>query len=178
MTDFQRADFQPYEQDLWQKPTIKSQGLWQEPSHKFGSIPEPLYRLRLSVLNDNRGCDDCPARIYVRNIPSLSSPALIYSKCHTHNIQIYPTLETLTSAINKIHDSFGGAFPKCEIQYGDPLGTAGESTDEVVMAGVDDSRTRSVILLFDPQSADESWTDFVARLEDLEKRWTVETESE
>ncbi|CAD6571117.1 MAG: hypothetical protein ASARMPREDX12_004134 [Alectoria sarmentosa] len=155
MTDFQRADFQPYEQNLWQKPTIKSQGLWQEPSHKFGSIPEPLYRLCLSALNDNRGCDDCPARIY-----------------------IYPTLETLARAINKIHDSFGGAFPKCKIQYGDPLGTAGESPDEVVLASVDDSRTRSVTLLFDPQSADESWTDFVARLEGLEKRWTVETESE
>ena len=46
------------------------------------------------------------------------------------------------------------------------------------MAGVEDGRTASVVLLFDPQGADESWTEFVARLESLEKRWTVETDSE
>lgn len=62
-----QTDMRPYEQELWHSPTIKSQGLWQEPSYKFGSIPEPLYRLRLSVLNDNQGSDDCPARIFVRH---------------------------------------------------------------------------------------------------------------
>lgn len=46
------------------------------------------------------------------------------------------------------------------------------------MAGVDDARTRSMVLLFDPQSADEDWTVFVARLEDLEKGWTMESDSE
>lgn len=46
------------------------------------------------------------------------------------------------------------------------------------MAGVEDARTRSVVLLFDPQSADESWAEFVARVEALERRWTVETDSE
>lgn len=90
-----------------------------------------------------------------------------------HNIQIYPTLEIFTNAINEIDDS----FPKCGIQYGDPLGT-GKTTDEAVVAGADDARTRSVVFLFDPQSADESWTEFVARLESLEKRWTVETDNE
>jgi len=99
------------------------------------------------------------------------------SKSVTHNRQLYPTLETLTNATNEIYDSFGGSFPKCEIRYGDPLGT-GETTEEAVMAGVDDARTRSVVLLFDPQSADESWTEFMARVEKLEKRWTVETDSE
>lgn len=89
-------------------------------------------------------------------------------------IQIYPTLETLTNATNEIYDSFGGSFPKCKIQYGDPLGI----TDEAVMAGVEDGRTASVLLLFDPQSADETWIEFVARLEKLERRWTVETASE
>ena len=46
------------------------------------------------------------------------------------------------------------------------------------MAGVDDARTRSVVLLFDAQSADESWAEFVSRLEKLEERWTEESESE
>ena len=91
--------------------------------------------------------------------------------------QIYPTLEIFTNAINEIHDSLGGSIPKCGIQYGDPLGT-GKTTDKAVMAGADDARTRSVVFLFDPQSADESWTEFVARLESLEKRWTVETDNE
>ena len=35
-----------------------------------------------------------------------------------------------------------------------------------------------MVLLFDPQTADETWTQFKARLEDLEKRWTEETDSE
>ncbi|MCJ1457495.1 hypothetical protein MMC28_007863 [Mycoblastus sanguinarius] len=154
MTDFKYADFQPYEQNLWHAPTIKSQGLWHESSYKFGTIPEPLYRLRLSVLNNNQGRDDCPSRIYV-----------------------YPTLETFTNAINEIYDSFGGSFPKCKIQYGNPLGIA-KTTEEAVMAGVDDARTRSVVLLFDPQSANENWTAFMARMANLEKRWTEETDSE
>ena len=47
-----------------------------------------------------------------------------------------------------------------------------------MMAGVDDGRTTSVLLMFESQSADESWTEFVLRLENLEKRWTMETDSE
>ncbi len=35
-----------------------------------------------------------------------------------------------------------------------------------------------MVLLFDPQSADECWTDFVARVKSLESRWTVEIEDE
>lgn len=93
------------------------------------------------------------------------------------SLQIYPTLETLTNATNAIQDSFGGPFPKCKIQYGDPFGSKG-TTDEAVMAGVEDGRTTSVLLMFDPQSADESWTEFVARLKYLERRWTVETDGE
>lgn len=89
--------------------------------------------------------------------------------------KIYPTLETLTNATNEIYDSFGGAFPKCGIQYADPLATV-QTTAEAVMAGVEDGRTRSVVLLYDPQSADECWIDFVARLDRLESRWTVETD--
>lgn len=51
-------------------------------------------------------------------------------------------------------------------------------TEEAVMAGVEDPRTRCIELLFDPKSADESWAEFVGRVENLEKRWTVETDSE
>lgn len=85
-----------------------------------------------------------------------------------NNPQINPTLETLTNATNEIYDSFGGPFSKCEIRYGDP----------VPMAGVDDSRTWSIVLMFDAQSADETWTQFKARLEELENRWTEETDSD
>lgn len=67
MTASDQTDLRPYEQELWHAPTIKSQGLWREPSYKFGTIPEPLYRLRLSALNNNQGRDDCPARIFVRD---------------------------------------------------------------------------------------------------------------
>lgn len=35
---------------------------------------------------------------------------------------------------------------------------------------------RSVVLLFDPLSAEEGWIDFVARLERMERGWTVEVE--
>lgn len=77
-TSTKNADFQPYSQNLWQNPSPQRQGLWQEPSHHFGSIPEPLYRLRLSVLNNNQGRDDCPARIYVRHITTPSSHAVTY----------------------------------------------------------------------------------------------------
>ncbi|MCJ1276205.1 hypothetical protein MMC21_004010 [Puttea exsequens] len=150
MTDFTPADIQPYSQSLWQKPTTPLRGLWQEPSHQYGSIPEPLYRLRLSVLHNNQGRDDCPTRIY-----------------------LYPSLSTLTAATTEIDTSFGGAFPKCKIQHG-----GDRTTDEALMAGVDDARTRSVVLLFDAQSADESWAEFVSRLEKLEERWTEESESE
>lgn len=106
------------------------------------------------------------------------SYSFLYPYCIVaHYIQIYPTLETLTNATNEIHDSFGGSFSKCEIQYGDPLGT-GLATDEAVMAGVDDAMTRSMVLLFDPQTADESWTHFKTRVENLENTWTEETDSE
>lgn len=74
MPALNQVDLRPYEQELWHAPTIKSQGLWREPSYKFGTIPEPLYRLRLSALNNNEGRDDCPVRIFVRN-PSPSLPS-------------------------------------------------------------------------------------------------------
>ena len=92
MTDFKYADFQPYEQNLWHAPTIKSQGLWHESSYKFGTIPEPLYRLRLSVLNNNQGRDDCPSRIYVRSVPIsfLLAPRYILNDCS--QIYIYTGL--------------------------------------------------------------------------------------
>ena len=64
----------PYEKGmLWQKSGAahKEPALWQEPSHKFGDIPEPLYRLRLSVLKDGRG--GCPTKMFVCSTQALQS---------------------------------------------------------------------------------------------------------
>lgn len=73
MSDFKTADFKSYEESVWQEPNPVKQTLWHEPANKYGSIPQPLYRLRLSVLNNDRGRDDCPTRIFVSSY--LDSPA-------------------------------------------------------------------------------------------------------
>lgn len=46
------------------------------------------------------------------------------------------------------------------------------------MAATDDGRTESVVLRFETQNADESWTEFVKRLDTLEERWTVDSGEE
>lgn len=49
------------------------------------------------------------------------------------------------------------------------------TTEEKVMAATDDGRTESVVLEYETQSADESWTQFLKRLSQLEERWTVDS---
>lgn len=65
MSEFKSLDFKTYEQAMWQQPKPSNQALWHEPSNRYGSIPEPLYRLRLSVLKNDQGSDDCPPRVFV-----------------------------------------------------------------------------------------------------------------
>lgn len=152
MSNFKTLDFQNYEESLWQEPNATKQTLWHEPANRYGSIPEPLYRLRVSVLNNDQGRDDCPLRMFV-----------------------YPTLECLKSATTAINDTFGGAFPKCKIQMGGIEGRGAKTTDEQMMAGMDDGRTESCVLRFETQSADETWAQFLKRLNNLEERWTLDS---
>lgn len=68
MTTFHKRARRPYQQQqsLCHYPTIKSQDLWQQHSYKHDTIAEPLYRLRLSALNNKQNRPDCPSRIFVR----------------------------------------------------------------------------------------------------------------
>lgn len=120
--------------------------------------------------------EDSPYVFYVIDVLILLCGTVNFSQ--ESITQIYPTLETLTNATNEIYDSFGGPFPVCRILYSHSSKEGKATTEEAMMAGVEDPRTRCIELLFDPQSADDSWAEFVARVENLEKRWTVEIESE
>jgi len=43
-----------------------NQSIHQQGSESTDNIPEPLYRLRVSVLKDGEGSKDCPIRMFVR----------------------------------------------------------------------------------------------------------------
>jgi hypothetical protein len=73
MSDFKTSDFKNYEESTWQKPHPVKRTLWQEPANKYGSIPQPLYRLLVSVLNNDQGRTDYPTRIFVSSY--FESPA-------------------------------------------------------------------------------------------------------
>ncbi len=92
--------------------------------------------------------------------------------------QVYPTRECLETANSEIKDVIGGAFSNLKIQKGGIEGRGATTTDENVMAATDDGRTESVVLRFETQNADESWTEFVKRLDTLEERWTVDSGEE
>ncbi len=76
MADFKTSDYKTYEQSMWQEPKASNQSLWHEPAERYGSIPEPLYRLRLSVLKDDQGANDCPARTFVSSTPIECKPKM------------------------------------------------------------------------------------------------------
>lgn len=82
---------------------------------------------------------------------------------------------TLEAAMTEINDAFGGAFSECKVQSGGIEGRGAATTDEKVMAATDDGRTESVVLGYETQSADESWAQFLKRLNNLEERWTVDS---
>ncbi len=46
----------------------------QEAYDDLNTSPEPLYRLRISVLKDQEGTRDCPMRMFVRTISSIEGP--------------------------------------------------------------------------------------------------------
>jgi hypothetical protein len=83
-------------------------------------------------------------------------------------------LESLKSATTAINNTFGGAFPKCNIEMGGVEATGATNTDEQMMAALNDGRTETRVLGFDTQNADETWAQFLKRLNTLEERWTVD----
>ncbi|MCJ1412346.1 hypothetical protein MMC19_006440 [Ptychographa xylographoides] len=143
-------DFKPYEKPMWQSPapTAQGQALWQEPTDQFGKIPEPLYRLRISILHNKQGHHDTPERIFV-----------------------FPNQKCLSAASAKLSDVFGGAFSTYSIEKR-PIGARGELTGDGEMENVEDGRTENVLMGFDSQTADESWKEFVGRLRAMEAGWT------
>lgn len=66
MSEFSGIEYKTYEQEMWQEPKTSKQALWHEPANRYGTIPEPLYRLRISVLKNEQASDDCPLRMFVR----------------------------------------------------------------------------------------------------------------
>ena len=52
--------------------------------------------------------------------------------------------------------------------------TGATNTDEQMMAALNDGRTETRVLGFDTQNADETWAQFLKRLNTLEERWTVD----
>lgn len=52
--------------------------------------------------------------------------------------------------------------------------TGAKTTDEQMMAALNDGRTETCVLGFDTQDADETWAQFLKRLNTLEDRWTVD----
>lgn len=176
------TDYKPYSQPLWQPPRPPSPALWQSPTTHFASTPNPLYRLRLSILRNNLGHDDCPPRVFVRSpilsrFPTISHLSSNLSKPPPSilpNIlippKVYPTLPSLRYAIASIQAAFGGAFPTCTVQTGGVAST-GPTTEEAVMCGVEDGRTESVVLRWEREDADESWGAFVGRVQELERGW-------
>jgi len=72
MTDFEVADLKPYQQPLWRAPPPSSETLWRAPSNRYQGIPEPLYRLRVSILYNGHAHFNHPSRVFVRSYPSVS----------------------------------------------------------------------------------------------------------
>ncbi|MCJ1225533.1 hypothetical protein MMC12_002182 [Toensbergia leucococca] len=123
--------------------------LWQKPPGMFGDIPEPLYRLRLSVLNDNEGYGDCPSRMFV-----------------------FKNLDNLTTATNKIDDVFGGGFSEYKISKSGVEAPANEG------GRLGCGRTENVTIAYDSVTADESWKEFLKRLDKVKHGWTTEVQWE
>lgn len=76
------TDFKHYQagSTLWQPtPTFPAPGIWRAPSEQCGRIPEPLYRLRLSVSKDGVSIiGDLPTRMFVRfALPLCPQQALL-----------------------------------------------------------------------------------------------------
>jgi hypothetical protein len=74
----------------------------------------------------------------------------------------------LRSAVDNFTDTFGGAFSEYIIVKEGVLG--GEGFGE----GIEDGRTEDVKLKFDSQTADESWHQFLGRMDAVKRDWEVE----
>lgn len=64
--------------------------------------------------------------------------------------------------------TFGGAFSEYKIVKEGVLG------DENLGGGIEDGRTEDVEIKFDSQTADESWHEFLGRMDIVKGDWEVE----
>jgi hypothetical protein len=69
--------------------------------------------------------------------------------------------------VDSLSDTFGGAFSEYEIVKEGVL--EGESG-----GGTEDGRTEDVMIKFDSQTADESWHEFLGRMDGVKRSWIEE----
>ncbi|MCJ1435250.1 hypothetical protein MMC27_004622 [Xylographa pallens] len=111
--------------------------------HNFSAFPShPVYHLRVSVLHNNEGHGDCPSRMFT-----------------------FPTLASLSTATRHIDGTFGGAFSEYAIRKD------GVEAPDPEGGRRGDGRTEDVVISYDSQTADESWAEFIGRLQKMEGRW-------
>lgn len=73
----------------------------------------------------------------------------------------------MKDAVDTLSETFGGAFSEYEIVKEGVL--EGENG-----GGVEDGRTEDLMIKFDSQTADESWHEFLGRMDGAKKSWLVE----
>jgi len=115
----------------------------QKPTSEFDRFPEAHYHLRLAVLQDDEGHSDYPIHMFT-----------------------FRTLATLSTAARKIEDMFGGPFSQYSLKK-DGIGAL-----DIEGGGLEDGRTESIVIQYDSQTADESWSQFIGRLHNAEVGWT------
>jgi len=122
--------------------------LWDEPTTVTSAIPEPLYRLRISVVKDSEGQDDAPSKIFA-----------------------FETYNHLLDACDKFRDTFG----RSELS-GYKIEKSGLSEVSEGGEGIEDGRTMGLTVEYDSVAADESWGEFLSRLSGVEKPWVRDAE--
>ena len=83
-------------------------------------------------------------------------------------IQNFQSLHNLTTAIGKIDSIFGRGLSEYKIDK------YGVEAPEAEGGRLEDGRTESIVIHYDPQTADESWKEFLARLGGAKEGWSVE----
>ena len=89
--------------------------------------------------------------------------------------KVFPSVHTLTHATENLKSTFGGAFSTIKFEYRGVDDSGNQPSADGQTEAVEDGRTGNLVMKFDSQMADESWKEFLGRLEKLEDGWTAET---
>jgi hypothetical protein len=74
----------------------------------------------------------------------------------------------LQNAVERLTTTFGGAFSEYDIVKGGVLDGEG------IYKGVEDGRTEDLKISFDSQTADETWHEFLGRIDAVKGDWQIE----